>query len=188
MHIHSERWWLAGLVSGGVAVAILLTVRTGTIIADAPGDTIRVGVFDTRAVALAYSRSEWSRDKAILDQQHQANDAVDQAGEQKLKTAAAWTRMKLQRQVFGRARVDDALAPVLEQLPAIAKAAGVRAITSDLVFADKTMEQVDITEQLVALYHPDAKTRKIINDMKGKPPLTEEQLMRMEAAEHGKGR
>jgi hypothetical protein len=179
----NSRHWLLGLVSCGLLVFVLLAGATKAPAAAGGKGGLRVGVFDTRAVALAYTRSQFYQGKAVFDQAAKAN-AAGEKGDQKV----AWARMKLQQQVFGKARVDDALAPVVEKLPAVAKAANVQAITSDFVFSTDSVEQVDITEQLVALYDPNAQTLTMIKDMKGKPPLSEEALMNMETAEHSKGR
>jgi phage host-nuclease inhibitor protein Gam len=144
---------------------------------------LRVGVFDSRALALVHGRSK--ENLAEINKLFEEHKRLKAAGdEQKMKQLEAEGKALQQRmheQVFSTGRVDDILKKIEDRLPEIAKEAGVDLIVSkwDLAYRAPGAEVVDVTEALVKLYQPDEKTRKILADMARKPPIPLEELKKI---------
>lgn len=136
---------------------------------------VRVGVFDSRAIAVAYYRS--SDFNTIMQQLHAEHKKAKASGDDKLakeyeKRGKALNDLAHQ-QGFGTGSVDTILKKVKEHLPAIAKATNVQVIVSrwNLTYQEKETEFVDVTDQLVKLFNPDETTLKMINDLRKKAPI-----------------
>lgn len=136
---------------------------------------VRVGVFDSRAIAVAYYRS--SDFNTIMKKLHAEHKKAKASGDTKLAQECE-TRGKAMndlahQQGFGTGSVDTILKKVKEHLPAIAKATNVQVIVSrwNLTYQEKETEFVDVTDQLVKLFNPDETTLKMINDLRKKAPI-----------------
>ena len=142
---------------------------------------VRIGVYDSRAVALAWF---WSAPvQQRLQDQMAAARASKQAGDTaRFKELAAALRAeqdRIHRQGFSTAPVDDALAALKDRIPEIEKQAGVSMLVSkwDEAALKKypNAEQVDVTGQLVRGFKPTEKQLKMITDLQKKKPLSLEQ-------------
>ena len=159
-------WWLGG---GTAAMA-----GDGTVTNAAP---VRIGVYDSRAVAYAHFSSEAGQGK--LKAQTAAAQAAKRAGDtarfQSLAAALRQTQDQLHRQVFSTAPADDALAALQGQIPEIEQSAGVATLVSKWDEAElkkhPNAEQVDVTGQLVAGFKPTAKQLKVIAELQKQKPL-----------------
>ena len=155
---------------------------------DAAGQTVkrlRVGTFDSRAVALAYYRKfcrspEFvARLKKLKEDRDRAKAAGDNEKAQKLEAEGRAMQEHSHGQVFGSAPVDEIVAKIKDQLPEIAKQAGVDLIVSkwSLTYRSPDAEFVDVTEPLAKLFQPDEQTwRMIRNDLPKHQPLSAEEL------------
>lgn len=174
-----SQWCLCVLGLGLVATVLVAPARVvGGQATDTPA--LRVGVFDSRAVALAYGRSkefiEW------VDEQYARGKKLEAEGK-KAELVALEREMKarqarMHRQVFGNSRIDDILEKVAPSLPQVAQGANVSVIVVAEVYHRPDVEIVDVTEPLVALFEPDEKTRKMIEDLRKHPPVSEEEAER----------
>jgi hypothetical protein len=81
-------------------------------------------------------------------------------------------------QVFSSLSVPNIVDRIKESIPGIAREAGVSAVVSkwELVYRDASVECVDLTSQLVALFKPEAKVLKRIEQMAGKDPVPLDKL------------
>jgi hypothetical protein len=101
-----------------------------------PGGKQRVGVYDSRAIAVAFMGSEVYQ--ATVGKQLTAmraeHDAAKAAGNQKrvaeLEAEGQARQVLLHKQGFSTAPVDDILTLIQDKMPEIAKAAGVGPIVS----------------------------------------------------------
>lgn len=141
---------------------------------------VRVGIFDSRAIALAHYRSPAfkSRIAALHAELEKAKKAGDTKKIAELEKKGPELQALVHRQGFGTWPVDDILKKIDEQIPDIAEAAKVDLIVSrwDLVFERPGVELVDVTEALVRPFEPDAETLKIIRDIRKKDPVPLEEL------------
>ena len=142
---------------------------------------LRIGVYDTRAVAVAYTHSEYAQ--APLRAKMEEHKAAQAAGNTaKIKELEDWgqTRQRqLHRKGFGRVPVTDLLVHVKDRLPEAAARAGVQAIASDCDFHAPGVQIVDITDEIVRLYDPSPRVLSIVKDMKGKPPISLDEIEKM---------
>jgi hypothetical protein len=151
------------------------------------GDRVRLGTYDSRAVAIAYGRSKAFLDRVSeLGEQHKrAREAGDQERAEQLAKQGQELQVRIHLQGFSNAPVDDVLASVSDRLPEIAQRRGVAAIVPSANYRDDArVEVVDVTDDLTALFNPDAQTQKIITDLKRRAPLPIEQVARMDHARH----
>jgi hypothetical protein len=153
---------------------------------------VRVGVFDSRAVAVAYAHSDWNakRLKAKIPEMEKAKAAGDTKKIEELDKWGKAQQAKLHRQGFGTAPVHDLLKHVKDEIPQIAKETGVDIIISkwDVVYQNPSVELVDITDKIVEPFRPSQKTLSIIKDLVKQPPVSEEVLEKMKCGEHPKNK
>jgi len=145
-----------------------------------PHKKFRVGIFDSRSVALAYARSGlyagiW--DAVLRDLKAKYEKAKAEKDENTIKECEAEppARHQVQMlQVFSIASVGDILELVKADLPNVAREAGVDIIVSkwEVVHKDPSIELVDVTANLVKLFKPDDATLKMIGDMDKQAPAS----------------
>jgi hypothetical protein len=138
---------------------------------------VRVGVYDSRAVAYAHFWSESYQSK--LKEQMAAARAAQQAGDtarfKELDATLRQMQDQLHRQVFSTAPADEVLAALKGQIPEIEKQAGVTVLVSkwDEAALKKHphAEQVDVTGQLVREFKLTEQQLKVIADLQKQKPL-----------------
>ena len=145
---------------------------------------LRVGVYDSRGIAIAYCNSEhWNR---VLKEKQAALEQAKKDGDaEKVKEIEAWgpaQQAKAHLMGFGTAPVHECFECVKDELPAVAKKAGVDIIVSKWemdYFADDA-DVVDVTMELAKLFEPREKAYQWIEQMKDKEPISAEELQRLE--------
>lgn len=187
------------LIVFGIVMSVLAVGRTGASRAEqpapspaaaatttAPAAKVRVGVYDPRAISVAYVHSDLhgATMRGKMAEMKRAEAAGD---EKKVKELKAWGEAQ-QRwrhlQGFCAMPVDDILEQVKDKLPAVAKAANVDVIARRADFSAADVEVVDVTDEMVKLFAPDDRVWRIVRDLRNKPPLP---VSSVEAAErHGK--
>lgn len=144
-------------------------------------DLLRVGVYDSRAVAVAYAHSNhWNN--ILKDKQKELQKAKEKGNDKKVKELEAWGsahQQKAHLQGFGTAPVHEYLNVIKDKLPDIARQAGVDVIVSKWEFDYKApdAEVIDITDQLIEPFGPSERVWNIVRDMKDKAPLSEEDIL-----------
>ena len=141
---------------------------------------LRVGVFDSRAVALAYGNSdEFQRIVQGLRADHdKAQAANEDTRAKELETEGQWMQVRLHQQGFSTGPVSGILAKVKDKFPAIAAEAGVSLIVSkwEVQFSNSAVETVDVTLPIVKLFHPSDKVLAWVAQMKTQDPIPFEEL------------
>lgn len=164
------------------AVCFVLLATMGTTISapahlpETPPENkkIRVGVFDSRAIAVAYYRS--TEFNNIMKELHAEHKKAKSAGDDKLASNYEARGKALNdlahQQGFGTGSVDSILKKVKDQLPIIARANNVQVMVSqwNLAYQAQDAKFVDVTDELVKLFHPDEATLKVIEDVRKKTP------------------
>ena len=149
--------------------------------AETPTESVtRIGVYDSRAIAVAFVGSEaFKTAMAALEAEHKAaTDAGDEQRVAALEAQGAAQQERLHRQGFAAAPVDDILEHLADQLPAIKAGASVETIVSkwDQAALSKhpTAERVDVTMMLVdALAPTDQQRERAIEIQKVDPAPVE---------------
>ena len=126
-----------------VTVLALLAATAGTMLmtvtaqaANAPAAPaaakVRLGVYDSRAVALVWGRTPAFHDgmRKLRGEYDQAQAAGDTTRMRQLDQQGLWKQVRLHLRVYSTAGAGDLLAGVRDKLPALAKEAGVVAIVS----------------------------------------------------------
>jgi len=158
-----------------------------------PGDKPRVGVYDSRAVAVAYCGTE--RHEAEIRRLDEALAKAKRSGdaaEIKKADGAVWEeRKRLHRQGFSTHSVDAILGQIPEEVNRVQKDAKVTALVSkwdEKKLAEyKKAEKVDVTERLIDAIKPTERQRRFAMDIvkvKPVPPKQYEEILKKEAGEH----
>jgi hypothetical protein len=145
---------------------------------------LRVGVYDSRGIAIAYANSEsWA--KVLKEKQAALEQAKKDGDTEKVKELEAWgpeQQAKMHLQGFGTAPVHAYLEQVKDKLPRVAEKTGVDVIVSkwemDYVVTDA--EMVDVTMELAALFEPKERAYEWIEEIKNKEPYSRKKLEQLE--------
>ncbi len=176
---------ISSLVCVVACLAVWSLAAADTTVKKTENTKVRVGIFDSRAVAIAYAHSKWNGIDAKMAEMEKAKAAGDT---KKIKEIEAWgpaQQAKLHKQGFGTAPVHDLLKHIKDDLPNIAKEAGVDIIVSkwDVVYQNPSVELIDITNEIVKPFNPNEKTLKSIRSIQTHPPVSEEVLEKMHVEE-----
>lgn len=162
------------------APVVFTTVRGGQPEGQTSGSQVRVGVFDSRAVAVAYNRSEaftsWLT--GIAAETEKAKAAGDENRIKELEVEVQAHQELAHKQVFGTWPVSEILEQIADKIPVIATKAGVDVIVSkwQITYKSPGVELVDVTDLVVEPFHPDDDTRKVINEIRAMEPVPFEKL------------
>ncbi|MCA9246843.1 MAG: hypothetical protein KDA42_06995, partial [Planctomycetales bacterium] len=93
---------------------------------------------------------------------------------EKVKELEAWGQ-EFQRQLhfqgFGRAPVDDLLAPLAAEIRAFAASRHLAVIVMSCDYVSDEVELVDVTDDLVKLYDPSPQTLKTVAEIRAVKPV-----------------
>jgi hypothetical protein len=171
----------------GITTCIAVFLAASGLASTAPaqqkpdGTRERIGVYDSRAIAVAYVGSTYQQAKLkeLEAQLAKAKEAGNTKEVARLETEGKAWQKKLNQQGFGKAPVDDLLVPIAAELPRIQEAAKVTSLVSKWDQArlskDATFDQIDVTILLVDAFHPNELQRKRAMEIqKLKPVLVKE--------------
>lgn len=166
-----------GLVTGVVGL-LICAVGCGSQPTAGRGGEVRLGVFSSRVVALAYGRSE-QHDAEVEAKMAEYRRAQEAGDEERMAELENWGREgqdRMHRQVFGDAPIPDILEKMADELPQVARSAGVDAIVTNVHHAGPGVRVVNVTEQMAGVWNPDEKTRELMRELPKHPPVSAEQL------------
>jgi hypothetical protein len=144
---------------------------------------VRVGVFDSRAVAIAYAHSKFSQEQ--YNQMKKELDKAEASGDkekaEQIKAEGKAGQERRHQQGFGTASVKKYLDLVKEKIPVVAKDANVDFIVSkwEVAYQNPAVEVVDVTDDLVKVFEPNERVLKIVPELKKHPPLDEDEIRKM---------
>lgn len=148
------------------------------------------GIYDSRAVALAYSRSGYFQTwmEALQQGRAEAEAAGDSTRTEALGMEAQARQELLHRQVFSTGSVDELLALVQDRIPAIRTAAGVEQLISrwdqEALAPYAKDRQIDVTMELVKAFDPSAEGLRLAEEVLDVPPVSPEDLQRHLEGKH----
>jgi hypothetical protein len=168
------------LVAGAIVLTLSAQDGAGGHGQRSVNPAVVVGTFDSRAVAIAYIRSETRSEelRALHAELARAKAAGDAERVAELEALGPALQKRAHEQGFGSAPVDDIIAQIEDRLPGIADAAGVDVIVSKwaLTYRRPHAKLVDVTDEIAAAFHPDAETLEIIRDVLKTEPIPLDQL------------
>ena len=170
-----------GMLLGGLLVLTLSAQGTTTM---HENPTIVVGTFDSRGVLFAYVGSDefnnyLSAQKADVGRAlERAKAAGDEEFVAKLDALGPAMQTWIHEQGFGTAPVDHIIARIEDELPGIAKKAGVDVIVSKwtLTYRSPAAKFVDVTDLLVAEFDPNEEMLQGIREIVAREPVPLDQL------------
>lgn len=160
-----------------ISAVIAIAFTTLTSAAGAQSNvTERIGIYDSRAVAVAYAGSTFQQAKMnnLVSQQKKAKAAGDRKANARLEAEGRAWQAQLHRQCFGTAPVDDLLTHISNELPKIQTDAGVTQLISKWnqpeLKKHASTEKVDVTMKLVDAFHPTERQRNYAIEIQKKKP------------------
>ena len=136
---------------------------------------LRIGTYDTRALALVYYRSaEFGEEMSRLTaERDKAKAAGDQKRVDELQTQGQNSQRRAHAQGFSNAPIDNILIlpRFKDAIAAVAKDAKVAAVVPSVDWHDAAIQTVDVTDQLVAQPKPDDQTKKMAAELRQHPPI-----------------
>jgi uncharacterized secreted protein with C-terminal beta-propeller domain len=137
----------------------------------------RIGVYDSRAVAVAFAGTEpFNKAMSSLQAEYEnAKVAGNQKRVEELEAETVARQQLLHLQAFSTAPVDDILEQIKDSLPEIEQKAGVITLVSkwdkEALAKYPSAELVDVTMMLVDALHPNERQRQIAIDIQKHPPI-----------------
>ena len=155
-----------------VLMALIITPAAKAAEGESSGRS-RVGVYDSRAVALAYGRSgEFEAHIAKLKADHaEATAAGDTARVKELDAEGPWLQERMHMQVFSNLPIDDILEGRDEMIARVAQSTGVDVIVPSVAWSGEAVEIVDVTEAFAAQFGADEQTLEMVRQMKDVEPV-----------------
>jgi hypothetical protein len=159
-----------------IASTVVLCLLTGaTAPAQSQTTRLRIGVYDSRAVAVAYANSpEFGESLNGMRAEHQkAKAAKDEKTMKQIEARMKLRQLRMHEQGFSTGSVADIMAKVKGALPDVARKAGVQAIVSkwELNYQSPEVETVDVTDEVAGLFHASDKGRKWVKEIRAKAPV-----------------
>lgn len=141
---------------------------------------VRVGVYDSRALAVAFAHSASFRQamQDLIQRHDQAKAKGDAMLAQALEAEGKERQDRLHRQGLGTGSVEDILKLIHTDLPQVAERMQVDLLVSkwDVTWQRPGVALIDVTAAMVEPFHPDERALAIIADLRERPPLAEDDL------------
>ena len=175
--LHNKSVWLIP------AILVLLTLSIQWAKTGAESDDnacVKVGIYDSRAIAMAYFRSEEFSNvmKGLHKELQEAQEQGNESRVAELNAQGPALQAKAHQQGFGNAPIDDIIQRIKKELPQIAEKAGVDLIVSkwNLDFQAPGAKFIDVTDLMVKPFSPTKETLKVIKDIQKQDPVPLEVL------------
>jgi hypothetical protein len=153
---------------------VCLALAGGTAAAVRPvaaGPDVRVGTYDSRAIAIAFAASSFNPVAEKMKEMEAAKKAGDKTRMAELEAWGQSHQRRLHRQGFSRVPVDDCLAPVKAGLAEVARSQKLDLIAASYDHAGERVEVVDVTDALVALFQPSSRTLTSVAEIRKVAPV-----------------
>ncbi len=153
--------------------------------AQKPPQKPRIGVYDSRAVAVAFAGSAAHKRsmQPLYEEHRKATAAGDKKRVKQLEAKGQARQKKAHEQAFSTAPVDDILDHIKDQFPAIKQAAGlppsaplVSKWDTKTLKSHASADQVDITSALIDAFHPNEKQRRSALEIQQLKPVPVRQI------------
>lgn len=137
----------------------------------------RIGVYDSRAIAVAFAGSEaFNKWMSGLKAEHQKAKATgNQKRVAELEAEGAERQKLMHKQGFSTAPVENILEQIKDRLPAIKQKAGVGLLVSkwdkDALAKHPSAESVDVTMELIDAFNPNERQRKSAIEIQKHKPI-----------------
>jgi len=148
---------------------------------------VRVGVFDSRAIAVAYAQSKSGQERfqqefrQLKKELDKAEASGDKEKAESIKAAGKAGQERLHLQGFGTASVREYLDLMKDKIPPVAKETGVDLIVSkwEVTYQGSGVEIVDITDELVNVFEPNERVLKIVQELRKTQPVNDAEIRKI---------
>jgi len=145
------------------------------LLAQQSSQTVKIGIYDSRAVAIAYSNSDsFQKDIGnLMTQYKKAKEENNTKLVEALEKEGQFQQQLLHEQTFSVGTVSNIIDKIKDKLQEIAKNTGVSLIISkwEVAYKDPSLEYIDVTSQIVDLFSPSKQTLKWIKDLQQQTPI-----------------
>ncbi|MEI6140381.1 MAG: hypothetical protein WCP85_14020 [Mariniphaga sp.] len=141
---------------------------------------MKIGVYDSRVVVFAWSRSNYFKEQMGKIRQH-SDSAMKTNDTLKIKEVSIQAmsyQHLLHQMVFSNGSAASILELVKDKLPEVAKQAGVSIVVSkfELNYQDPSIEIVDLTTQVSQLFNPTENIDNMVGNIKKDQPIPLDKL------------
>jgi len=161
-------------------IITLLFLLSGANFSQQEKEKFRIGTFDSRCIAIAYAKSdEFKKEIDSMKIEHKkAKEEGNTQLAEKFEQLGQTRQFIMHQQGFSNGSVINILAKLKDKFPAIAEENNLDMILSkwEIMFADESLELVDITDQLVYYFNPNEETKKVIEQVKIIDPVPIEEI------------
>lgn len=138
---------------------------------------LRIGVFDSRAVAVAFYNSKFSTNQQIFaslgTRMKEAKEKDDKDAIAKIEREASLRQVMMHEQGFGRGSINNITGAIKDKLAQLAKSENLSVIVSkwELVFSGADVVSIDVTEKIVDFFEPNEKIKSMMKEIMESEPL-----------------
>jgi hypothetical protein len=165
-------------------VTLVLLIFASHTLASEKKKLIRVGIYDSRAISIAYTYSKYNDNfmQKKSEEKKEAEAKGDSQKVQQLDYQMQQYALKRHKQVFSTTPVNDLLDLVKDKIPEVAKQSGVDLIVSkwQIDYLAPDAERIDITLAMTKLFEPEEGKLENITELMKKEPLSEKEIERLE--------
>jgi len=163
-----------------IGLCLGLAVLSGAALAQPAGPPVRVGVYDSRAIAVAYARSDMMRQwmAGLAAERAKATAAGDEKKVRELEAQGRAQQKRFHEQGFSTASVANLLDRIRGEIPGVAREAGVVLVISkwEVMYKDPAIEYVDVTLPLVRKFTTDERALRTVEELMKQAPIPLEEL------------
>lgn len=146
--------------------------------ADVP---MRIGVFDSRAVAVACANSSSSRavHAKLMERMKVAKEKGDAKEIAAVEREGMLRQVMMHEQGFGKGSVTAMTALVKDSIAALAVSENLSLVVSkwEVVFSAKDVELVDVTEKVAGFFQPNERVKGWLKDLSKQEPIEDAYLI-----------
>lgn len=144
---------------------------------------IRVGVFDSRAVAVAYYQSKFFNPQQIFGSLQTKMKAAKEKDDKKeiasIEREGTLRQAVMHEQGFGRGSINNITETVKNKIAQLAKEENLSVVVSkwELVFSGDDVVPVDVTKKIVDFFEPSEKVKSIVEEVIKSEPVKDAYLI-----------
>ena len=167
-------------VAAAIGVLGVLLISPGRASGQPPAPALRIGTYDSRAIAIAFAHSDLLREqqRGLMAELEQARTANDGKRVAELQSRGRSLQHLLHQQGFSTGSVVNIMDRIKDAIPAVAKDAGVLIIVSkwEVLYRHPSIEYVDVTMPLAMKFNPSQRGLKIIEELPKREPVPLDKL------------
>ena len=162
------------------ATLLVMSMTSFQAFAQKKSAVLKIGTYDSRIVTFAWSRTDLLKQHMmkIGQQTDSSRKANDTARIKEISVEAMSYQHLLHQMVFSTGSVASIMTIIKDKLPELAKKEGVSIIVSkwELNYNDPSIQVIDLTNQVAALFQPKENIDKMAADIAGQAPVPIEEL------------